>query len=401
MTRNQELHVICICKHMGFPFGMASAQRVRLIAKGLIQAGADVKVFCITAGEKRKDPLNKNISGNFEGIPFEFTSGQTIEASNFIERRWLKLKGLFVAIWKIWKLWMDGYKNIRLFLYGFSYKPNMSIFAITFFGNMFRIPVVLELCEAPWRLRDRRKNIFCNLPLLSGFSGVMAISQFLVDWCNKETQTSKRKINIFRIGILTELTVEGSNETKITENPSVLLACSQGYDDTVIFVLKAMLVVWEHIPQCKLVFTGSARYQPKIDEFLDKTNTDRSKIIISGYVPRSELFDLYKRSWALLIPLFNDVRSKARFPTKIAEYTSTARPIVTTNIGEIPYFFVDRQNAYVAENDNAEAFGRRILEALLSPEKAAIIGRNGLNTCEKYFDYSKYSNAMFDFFMGC
>jgi len=48
---------------------------------------------------------------------------------------------------------------------------------------------------------------------------------------------------------------------------------------------------------------------------------------MAGFVPRPELLRLYRQSSLLLAPLFDDVRSEARFPTKIAEYLGSGRPV--------------------------------------------------------------------------
>ena len=52
----------------------------------------------------------------------------------------------------------------------------------------------------------------------------------------------------------------------------------------------------------------------------------------------------------LLIPLDpNSLADIARFSQKIAEYVSTSRPIITSNVGEIPYYFKDKENAIICE----------------------------------------------------
>jgi glycosyltransferase involved in cell wall biosynthesis len=263
---------------------------------------------------------------------------------------------------------------------------------------MLHIPVVVEVCEAPWKIRNRKGNFIRFLPLLAGVSGVIAISKFLVDWSSKEGQKHKQRLSIFQLPILTEIPKNIFAEARVSETPSVLLASSKDYGDTVSFVLKAMQIVWEKIPNCVLVVTGTEKHRQLVEDFLSNAKLDRSKVVVTEYLSREDLFINYKRSWALLIPLFNDVRSIARFPTKIAEYLSTSRPIVTTNIGEISSYFVDGVNAFVAQDDSIESFGRKVLEALLSADKAEYVGKNGFQTCQTYFDYRKYSEDLFTFF---
>jgi glycosyltransferase involved in cell wall biosynthesis len=122
------------------------------------------------------------------------------------------------------------------------------------------------------------------------------------------------------------------------------------------------------------------------------------RVRVPGYVPRNELFALYGEASALLIPLFADVRSTARFPTKIGEYLASARPVVTTAVGEASRYFHDGVNGFVCGPGDAEAYGDKIVEALQDPARAAQIGREGRRLAETAFDYRQYSRTLHDGF---
>ena len=73
---------------------------------------------------------------------------------------------------------------------------------------------------------------------------------------------------------------------------------------------------------------------------------------------------------ALLIPLSNSEKDKARFPTKIAEYLASARPVVSSNIGEFANYATNNKNAVLCEPDDIAGFANGIITAneLLSIE---------------------------------
>ena len=53
---------------------------------------------------------------------------------------------------------------------------------------------------------------------------------------------------------------------------------------------------------------------------------------------------MYKNATAHLIPLSNSIQDTARFPNKISEYLASAKPIITTDVGEIKHYFKDMDN---------------------------------------------------------
>src|SRR5207302_1804391 len=71
----------------------------------------------------------------------------------------------------------------------------------------------------------------------------------------------------------------------------------------------------------------------------------------------------------LAIPLFDDVKSTARFPTKLGEYLASGRPVVTNGIGEIPRYLKDGVNAVIVPPGDARVFGQAIAEVLDHPRR--------------------------------
>ena len=69
----------------------------------------------------------------------------------------------------------------------------------------------------------------------------------------------------------------------------------------------------------------------------------------------------------LLIPLFDDVRSTARFPTKIGEYLASGRPIVTTAVGEMPRYFEDGVTAFISAPDDPQELWREDRRTAVRP----------------------------------
>ena len=67
---------------------------------------------------------------------------------------------------------------------------------------------------------------------------------------------------------------------------------------------------------------------------------------------------------------------------------ASVKPIVTTNMGEIPFYFKDRKNAYITTFDELQ-FSTILDEILSNPVCANAIGNAGRELGIKEFDSKK------------
>jgi glycosyltransferase involved in cell wall biosynthesis len=157
-----------------------------------------------------------------------------------------------------------------------------------------------------------------------------------------------------------------------------------------------MQEVWRTHPECHLAVTGAAPGDPAADWLraeVRRAGMD-TRVDLVGYLSRPELLDLYRRAHALLVPLFDDQASRARFPTKIGEYLAAARPVVTNSVGEIPRYFTNGIDAIVCPPSDPVAFGRAIADLLSDPARAAFIGSRGRRIAETRFHYALYGETL-------
>ena len=101
------------------------------------------------------------------------------------------------------------------------------------------------------------------------------------------------------------------------------------------------------------------------------------RIKVMSDLSDASLTQLYVDAIALLIPLRPTAQDAARFPFKIGEYAATGNPIITTNYGEIRYYFRDRETAFVGESYDVTQFAAKMREVLENPDLAQRVGRNG------------------------
>lgn len=160
-------------------------------------------------------------------------------------------------------------------------------------------------------------------------------------------------------------------------------------------ILQAFKIVRETYPDVKLmlVLFGTKNDLQKVRECVAELHLAENVTIVSQ-ISQHELEHLYASSLSLLMPLNPDsVQDVARFSQKIAEYLASGRPIITSNVGEIPYYFEHKKNAVIAAYAS-EAYAERMSELINAPAMATEIGRKGYEVGKNYFEYLKNGNKL-------
>ena len=163
------------------------------------------------------------------------------------------------------------------------------------------------------------------------------------------------------------------------------------------FILASFKFLWEKYPKVKLRMTGFNANDNRARWLIDYLNNDilfSTNVMLCGYLTREQLFDYYQSAEGLLIPLFEDTTSKARFPTKLGEYLSSSRPIITCNIGEMSKYFIDGVNALISSSVSTREFAEKICYVEDNPDRAIAIGKMGKELAKSKFDYQIYSDVL-------
>ena len=391
------LGVVFLTAWLGFPSGMAPSIRVRLLARAMVEAGAHVHVLCLQPSERPPAADNRETRGEWHGVTFEYTCGTTLRNPSFLMRRIVELRGWLTGALRLVELRRTGRLDcVYLWSIYDLRRP-----AVVGFLRLLGVPVVMELNERPWSLYEAPTFAQRLVPELAGMDGVVSISRFLTRWARAEAARRRSPLRIIEVPILVDVMEQPDPRGPSSHDPYVVFAGAPAYDETVDFIVRAMENVWRLFPACSLVITGTRPGDRAAEAFVKQVTRSAAgddRVHLAGYLPREELLELYRDARALLIPLFDDVRSTARFPTKIGEYLASARPIVSTRVGEISRHFRDGENAFISPPNDAEAYGLKICTPLADEELASAVGAAGREYARTHFHYGLHGKALVKFF---
>lgn len=391
-TRGQP--VVFLLLGVGFPWGMASSSRVRMLARCLTDSGRPARVLCLLPSENSEHVENTRVRGTFLDTPFEYTCLTTVRSSHLLFAVFRAVVGLCVAAVRLGQ-WKRRGEIACAYLYSCPQEWTFRYWCAKSLLRLLRVPIAVDLCERPWPLRPQPRFIERVVSPLSGVAGVVAISEYLYSWALDEAARRSQTLRVTRIPILVDSN-EWSGLPERAERPTVLLSI-MGYGPTVRFLVDAMQTVWEEVPDCRLVVTGAdpARITAGATSSQQATLRD-SRISLAGYLPRRALMNEYGRAWVFAVPLFADTRSVARFPTKLGEYLSCRRPVVATRVGEMIEYLTHEVDAFLANPGDAQDFGRLLSRAILNQEEARQLAERGYELACNRFHYAVNSGLLVD-----
>lgn len=388
---SKQLHIGVLTGRTPYPTGLAATERIHLMARAMAEAGATVNVW-VDGLDRWPAVRNLTVAGERDGIPYEYLLGKTQESrcigrlvlDRFAMARASRRQLAAAARSKM----LDG-----LYFYTSLAKLDFERLVVRAQARRSHFPVVADLCEAPWSLKPSPSPVERRISPLWGLDGVICISRFLEDWVAQENARTRRSARLIHVPIL----VDVNQITPALGPPSgkaVLFAGSPAYEETLRFLLSAMEAVWKRHSDCTLVITGGATAATIGPQAM---KPDR-RIRFAGYLERQALLAEYRAAAVLAVPLFDDLRSRARFPTKLGEYLASGRPVVTNCVGEIPRFLEDGGSAHATPPGDAAAFAAAIIRRLDDPAGGLVMGRIGRQVAERHFHYANHGARLCEFF---
>lgn len=335
--------------------------------------------------------------GRIDGIDYIYTARPYCRAAGIFRNIWANLYGFIAEFFFIIGLRIKGRLDVAYIAY--TKFPLLIYYRIL--TKLLGAKMVISIAELHIAVYESSWFKMLNHKLFDRYGfyfsdGVIAISRLLKNRV-KEYYPDKP---VFLLPILCDFNLFDENvnhhQPELKKWNRYLLYCGgAGYYELIDFILSMYDKLTVKSALC-LVVDGRPEQMQAVKNRIEQS-TKKDAVLLLSKLDYSELIAIYKSAFALLIPMRENDRDRARFPHKIGEYLAAKRPIVTNAVGEIPFYFKDGLNAVVCSGYNVEEYVEKIKKLFDEPGKADVIGMAGYRTGLEYFDYKKYDNSLSDF----
>jgi len=386
---------LVFCGYNVFPNGFAQTQRLLLVAKGLELNNCDTLVLCrYGTYENNSDYVSSN--GSFEGINYKYCSGSAYRSSSFFRRNLLKIYGIINELFNLLFLRITG-KLDYIFVSTNSFDK---VLYYSIVSKILFTRAVIDNMEF-WSAVKRHKWAFGEKlhdqlsPIL--YSKVICISDFLVNQAIK----TRSKSNILKIPAIVDFNkfneANDSETLNLKNNRYILFCGSAVYYPVIDFIISAFEITMDK-NICLIIVSsnGSKSDFEKLRNRISSSNKNDLIELLSN-LSYNNLVQLYQKSIALLIPLRPGEEDKARFPHKLGEYTASKGIIISTKNGEIPNYFLNMQNALIADSFDPILFAEKIDYAITHEAELQYMRQNAYKTGLDNFDYKINGSKIYSF----
>lgn len=237
-------------------------------------------------------------------------------------------------------------------------------------------------------LYDKVNNYLCDYKGARLWDRCISISNFL----EEKVVAVNPKIPIIKVTPLCDFTLFDNNEDDVDVLEQYILFCgSAAYFEVVKQIIDAYRASKiQESAKLLLILSGSDENVGKIHSYYDEA-------VIRRNLAYNQLVAYYKHAFALMIPLRDTIEDTARFPNKICEYTAAAGLIVTTNYGEIKYYFKDGVNAVVANECTTESIAQKLDEVAEGKYDIISLKQKCYETGRSNFSVDSYRKSLNDF----
>nr|WP_305908392.1 glycosyltransferase family 4 protein [Methylomarinum sp. Ch1-1]MDP4521220.1 glycosyltransferase family 4 protein [Methylomarinum sp. Ch1-1] len=142
--------------------------------------------------------------------------------------------------------------------------------------------------------------------------------------------------------------------------------------------IEAVAILKQSHPRIKLSIAGSGPQKEELHQLILKLGLE-DNVVFTGKLTPIEIAELYQSADIMLNPTTVD-----NMPNSVLEAMASGVPIVTTDVGGIPYIVKDGETALMAKVNEAESMANQIKRLLNDPLLCETLITNGLQQVQQY-----------------
>ena len=136
--------------------------------------------------------------------------------------------------------------------------------------------------------------------------------------------------------------------------------------------IRALSLLREHLPAARLTIAGTGPELPSLQQLVAALNLGEA-VRFAGRMDNAAVADLYRSADAMLNPSLVD-----NMPISVLEAFASAIPVVSTNVGGVPFIAQDGRNALLVPPGSPQECARALSQVLTDSALAARLTRAAL-----------------------
>ena len=370
-----------------YPNGRASSARVREYGKGFVENGIKTTVWMPAPRQPYRDkgimnPKSKGVDEN--GVAYEYIAGSSKRHKNIFVRQLQDFYGYTATLLRIIR---KCRKDDCVVIYEGSprwYK--LCIMAARIAGAKCGI----ELNELPYGTgqeteQTQRKRRVMLEKVFPKLDFIWAISEPL----HRLARQHAPQAIVIKIPIMVEGQLEGDDLSDM--NVPYIFHSGTLFEqkDGICGMLEAFGIACQKLRRpIEYILTGKLEQSPHAEDLINiiRKYDIEDKVKFVGYLDLRTLRKYQKNCFLTIINKYDTQQNRYCFSTKLSEYLSFSRPVITTTVGEANNYLKDGVNSFIVEPHRPELIAAKIVYAVNHPEEAKALGVEGHKLTEKEFD---------------
>ncbi len=384
-SKYNKIHILT---NSDFPYGGAAEAVVRNIAKGLLSMGAIIDI-CRLRGKRYSFENDTGITckNYLFNSPFQNDFAKILE---------LLINLFYLPIYLIRRKLI--YKDQAILLYGIEYAYYLSIIVLMcrilkiktiriitdYYQEYMIVPVwwkKLKIFFYEWQFKHLDRY----------FDGILVFSSFLKNKCLQNQVDPKRLLLIPHF-------IEFEQEFCLPEmsNKKKIMYCGTITEENgVLDLIMAFSFLRGEFDNLELYIIGHLTTTMK--DKITALKIDLEGIYFPGQLCKNEVQAYLSNADIFVNPRRSGVWADAGFPTKIGEYFSYKKPVVSTNVGDLKFYLQNKREIIFAESNSINSLSDAIRFVISHPDQSKIIAQTGYLWALEHLDYKKNSKILNQF----
>lgn len=382
------MNIYLVTNTTGFPNGTAAAKRIRMLGRAIIASGSSFSIF---TGVLKHNQYNIKPAGSIDNIYYKYLHGTTELRVGTGQKILLYIKSI-IALKKA----LQKMNPLNTIVYIYSHGDIYNIITLLL-CRFYSIKTVEEINEWDYdEMKSPLRKFIFRVPMVKWSHGATVISQNI--------EENVLRINPHLKTLVIPVLDDCACYKTMPAIPAVNKYCFwmglvDGYIEDVLFIIESCALAYKKGYEMDIVISGPCiNSLEKIKEKMRSVNYPQNKLKMVGYVSDDALNRLCQNAFFYIVPLWVSQKSQNRFPTKIASFMFSGKPVLTCKIGEVGHLLTENSNVLFYtpgdSNDLANKIGLIYNDTILY-DKICI---NAKQFALVHFDYDQYKNALSSFF---